>query len=54
MDNVFYFITSLIGNHNDTYLKICMFVDVLRSLSVEDELSLVGNPDDVVFHGVAE
>lgn len=31
-----------------------MFVDVLCSLSVQDELSLVGNPNYVVLHGVAE
>lgn len=31
-----------------------MFVHVLCSLSVEDEFSLVGNPDYVVLHGMAE
>lgn len=31
-----------------------MFVDVLCSLSVQDELSLVGNPNYVVLHGMAE
>lgn len=36
------------------YLKLCMFVDVLCSLSVQDELSLVGNPNDMVLHGMAE
>lgn len=36
------------------YLKLRMFVDVLCSLSVQDELGLVGNTDDVVLHGVAQ
>lgn len=36
------------------YLKLCMFVDVLCSLSVEDEFSLVGNTNYVVLHGVAQ
>lgn len=31
-----------------------MFVDVLCSLPVQDELSLVGNPNYVVLHGMAE
>lgn len=50
----FYFIRNLIVNYYNLYLKICMFVDVLCSLSVQDELGLVGNPDYVVFHGVAD
>lgn len=36
------------------YLKLCVFVDVLSSLSVQDELGLVGNSHDVVLHGVAQ
>lgn len=36
------------------YLKLCVFVDVLGSLSVQDELGLVGNTDNVVLHGVAQ
>lgn len=31
-----------------------MFVDILCSLSVEDEFSLVGNTNYVVLHGVAQ
>lgn len=50
----FYFVTSLIVNRHDSYLKICMFVDILCSLSVQDELGLIGNSDYVVFHGIAE
>lgn len=36
------------------YLKLCVLVDVLRSLPVEDEFSLVGNTNYVVLHGMAE
>lgn len=36
------------------YLKLCMFVDVLCSLSVQNELGLIGNADYVVLHGMAE
>lgn len=31
-----------------------MFVDVLSSLSVQDELGLIGNPHNVVLHGVTQ
>lgn len=31
-----------------------MFVDVLCSLSVQDELSLVSNPNNMILHGMAE
>lgn len=36
------------------YLELCVLVDVLRSLSVQDEFSLVGDPNYVVLHGVAQ
>lgn len=54
MVSEFYLICILIINRHGLYLKICMFVDILCSLSVQDELRFIGNPDYVVFHGVAE
>lgn len=36
------------------YLKLCVLVDVLGSLSVQDELGLIGNPHNVVLHGVTQ
>lgn len=36
------------------YLKLSVFVDVLGSLSAQDELSLIGHPHQVVLHGVAQ
>lgn len=44
---------SLLTLHS-SYLKLCVFVDVLCSLSVQDKLSLIGNPNYVVLHGMAE
>lgn len=54
MTSGLYFVRGLIVKYHNPYLKICVFVDVLCSLSVQDELGLVGNPDYVVFHGIAD
>lgn len=37
-----------------SYLELCVFVDVLGPLSVQDELGLVGHSHYVVLHSVAE
>lgn len=36
------------------YLKFSMFVYILSSLPVQDELCLVGNTHDMILHGVAQ
>lgn len=36
------------------YLELRVFVDVLRSLPVQDEFGFVGDPHYVVLHGMAE
>lgn len=36
------------------HLKFSVFVDVLRPLSVQDELRFVGNAHDVVLHCMAQ
>jgi hypothetical protein len=38
----------------DAHLEICMFEHVVRSHPVQDELGLVGHPDDVVLHRVRQ
>lgn len=37
-----------------TYFKIGMFQHIIGSHPVQDELGLVGHPDNVVLHGVRE
>lgn len=37
-----------------SYLKLCMFVNVLGPLSAQDELGFIGDPDQVVLHGVTQ
>lgn len=36
------------------YLKLCMLVDVLGSLSVEDKLCFIGHSDDMILHGMTK
>lgn len=37
-----------------TDLKLCMLVNVFGSLSVQDELGLIGYSDNMIFHGVTQ
>lgn len=37
-----------------TDLKLCMLVNIFGSLPVEDKLGLIGNSDNMIFHGVTQ
>lgn len=36
------------------YLKLCMLVDVLGSLSVEDKLRFIGHSNYMILHGMTK
>lgn len=40
--------------HRLTDLKLGMFVNIFCSLPVEDKLSLIGDTDNVILHGVTQ
>lgn len=41
-------------SHTSADLELCVFVDILSPLPIEDKLCLIGHSHDVVLHGMAQ